>query len=108
MKEDSQGRRVGGQDNNLYGVNLVSFPCSASFDIQMEFTDLGSSSVQGLGSLVGSLLQLAVVASRLDQVQDFLCVIVSTCHSLLIRIDIPVIPGTWQHRRWAKRRTRSG
>lgn len=37
-------------------------------------TNLGGSSVQGLGGLVGTLLQLTVVAGRLDQVQDFLCV----------------------------------
>lgn len=49
VQKNGQRGRVGGQDDNL-----------------------GSTTVEGLGSLVGSLLELPVVASRLDQVQDFL------------------------------------
>lgn len=34
--------------------------------------NLSGTTVQGLGGLVGTLLELAVVAGRLDQVQNFL------------------------------------
>lgn len=37
-----------------------------------EHDNLGGSTVESLGSLVGSLLELAVVGSRLDQIQDLL------------------------------------
>lgn len=59
MEQDSQGHSVGSEDDHL-----------------------GGSAVQGLGGLVSSLLELAVVAGRLDQVQDFLCESVSLCWTL--------------------------
>lgn len=37
-----------------------------------EHDNLGGSTVESLGGLVGTLLELAVVGSRLDQVQDLL------------------------------------
>lgn len=40
--------------------------------ISGEHHNFSSSAVQGLGGLVGALLQLAVVGCRLDQVQNFL------------------------------------
>lgn len=49
VQQDSQGSGVGSEDD-----------------------DLGGSSVKGLRGLVGTLLQLAVVAGRLDDVEDFL------------------------------------
>lgn len=49
MQKDGQRGRVGSEDN-----------------------DLSSTTVESLGSFVGSLFELTVVASRLDQIQDFL------------------------------------
>lgn len=37
-----------------------------------ENDNLSSSTVEGLGSLVGSLLELSVMGARLQQIQDFL------------------------------------
>lgn len=37
-----------------------------------EHDNLGGSTVESFGSLVGTLLELAVVGSRLDQIQDLL------------------------------------
>ena len=49
VEKDGQRRGVGGQDDNL-----------------------GDTSVEGLGGLVGTLLQLAVVAGLLHEVEDLL------------------------------------
>jgi hypothetical protein len=49
VEEDGQGAGVGGQDD-----------------------DLGDTAVEGLGGLVGALLQLAVVGGLLDEVEDLL------------------------------------
>ena len=49
MEQDSERGGVGGEDN-----------------------DLRDTTVEGLGGLVGALLQLAVVGSLLDEVKDFL------------------------------------
>lgn len=49
VKKNGEGLAVSGQDNQL-----------------------GHTTAQSLGSLVGSLLQLAVVGGRLNQVKDFL------------------------------------
>ena len=53
--------------------------------------NLGGSAVEGLGGLVGTLLELAVVAGRLDQVQDFLC---DSCCQREVPIQSP--------RRWCR------
>lgn len=49
MEENSEGRGVGSEDD-----------------------DLGDTTVQRLGRLVGSLLQLAVVGGLLDKIEDLL------------------------------------
>ena len=49
MEQDSERGGVGGEDD-----------------------DLRDTTVEGLGGLVGALLQLAVVGSLLDEVEDFL------------------------------------
>jgi hypothetical protein len=49
MQDDGQGRGVGGEDDELRG-----------------------SAVERLGCLVGALLQLAVVAGLLDEVEELL------------------------------------
>jgi hypothetical protein len=49
VQDDGEGRGVGGEDD-----------------------ELGGSAVKRLGSLVGALLQLAVVAGLLDEVEELL------------------------------------
>jgi hypothetical protein len=60
-------------------VSNISF-CSISEETKSprgvtysgEDDNLSSSTVQGLGRLVGSFLELSVVGARLQQIQDFL------------------------------------
>lgn len=69
VQEDGQRGRVGSKDD-----------------------DLSSTTVKSFGSLVGSLLELTVVASRLDQVQDFL----SNNHQFVVgRAALRMMGRTW-------------
>lgn len=86
MQQDRKRCGVGSEDDNLSGAT-----------------------VERLGGLVGTLLELAVVAGRLDDVQDFLRVpwsaLVAGCRGIH---DLWLIPGSGQRRRRARRQTRSG
>lgn len=85
VQKNGQGRGVGGKDNNLRGAKSVSSIYNTPTDLSLgqSGTHLGGSSVQGLGGLVRTLLQLAVVAGRLDQVKNFLYV----CQSMHVSCE---------------------
>lgn len=81
--------------------------------ISSENDNLSGATVQRLGRLVGTLLELAVVAGGLDDVEDFLCDYMSVPGSSAVLYEkysdsASLIPGSGQRRRRATQQTRSG